>query len=429
MDSILVTTKPLAKEKTQMLDIRTNRRDFIRVGGLGLGYLSLSDAISAEDMMSSNDKSVVWVWLGGGPTQFETFHAPTGSVPDTHSSVSDVVTHSNGLAFGGLFENLIQRGDNLTAVNSFSHGDSSHRQATHWMMTGHRNPKRETTADSEFPGHGAIVSSVFGSNHPANGMPAYVKQGKIEGEQPAFLGGANKPFDPSNKENLIPKVAIDRLKDRKRLLGLFDSKRKFFSTQASSFEKIGDQAYNVVLGNAKDAFDLEQEDQKARERYGKGGIGDQMLLARRLTQFGSKFVTVHYGGWDMHSNVKKALEGKVPPLDKALSAFVDDIYDMGISKNVLLVVTGEFGRTRLNANSGRDHWPSITPMLLSGGDYEHGRVIGKADKGYYPTDQKIGPIDLAATLFDHFEIDDKIQRMDQSGRPRYLLDGEGRVIL
>ena len=416
-----------AKKEAKMLDIRTNRRDFIRVGGLGMNYLSLSDAISAEEVIS-NDKSVVWVWLGGGPTQFETFHAPTGPVPDTHSSVSDIVTHSNGLAFGGLFENLIKRGDNLTAINSFSHGDSSHRQATHWMMTGQRNPKRENTADSEFPGHGAIVSSVFGSNHPANGMPAYVKQGKIEGEQPAFLGGAHKPFDPSNKENLSPRIELDRFKDRKGLLERFDKKTNL-SKDAESFAKIGKQAYNVIMGEAKNAFDLEKEKPETRERYGKGGIGDQMLLAKRLAEHGTRFVTVHYGGWDMHSNVKTALEGKVPPLDKALSAFVDDIYDSGLSKNVMLVVTGEFGRTRLNANSGRDHWPSITPMLLSGGDYEHGRVIGKADKGYYPTDQKIGPIDLAMTLFDHFNIDPKIQRIDQGGRPRYLLDGEGKVIL
>jgi hypothetical protein len=411
-----------------MLDIRTNRRDFIRVGGLGLGYLSLSDAISAEGVGLSNDKSVVWVWLGGGPTQFETFHSPTGPVPDTHSSVSDVVTHSNGLAFGGLFENLIKRGDNLTSVNSFSHGDSSHRQATHWMMTGQHNPKRDTTADSEFPGHGAIVSSVFGSNHPANGMPAYVKQGKIEGEQPTFLGGVHKPFDPSNKDNLSPRIEMDRFTFRRGLLEQFDKKKKL-SKDAESFSTIGNQAYSVMLGDAKDAFDIEKEKPATRERYGKGGIGDQMLLAKRLAEYGTKFVTVHYGGWDMHGNIKSALEGKVPPLDKALSAFVDDIYDSGLSKNVMLVVTGEFGRTRLNANSGRDHWPSITPMLLSGGDYEHGRVIGKADKGYYPTDQKIGPIDLAMTLFDHFDIDPKIQRIDQGGRPRYLLDGEGKVIL
>jgi len=411
-----------------MFDIRTNRRDFIRVGGLGLGYLSLSDAMSAEDIMSSNDKSVVWVWLGGGPTQFETFHAPTGPVPETHASVSDIVTHSNGLAFGGLFENLIKRGDNLTAVNSFSHGDSSHRQATHWMMTGQRNPKRENTADSEFPGHGAIASSVFGSNHPINGMPAYVKQGKIEGEQPAFLGGAHKPFDPSNKDNLSPRIEIERFKERKGLLESFD-KKKNLSKDAESFATIGKQAYNVIMGEAKNAFDLDKEKPETRERYGKGGVGDQMLLAKRLAQYGTKFVTVHYGGWDMHGNIKKAIEGKVPPLDKALSAFVDDIYDSGLSKNVLLVVTGEFGRTRLNANSGRDHWPSITPMLLSGGDYEHGRVIGKADKGYYPVDHKVGPIDLAMTLLDHFDIDPKIQRIDQGGRPRYLLDGEGKVIL
>jgi len=296
------------------------------------------------------------------------------------------------------------------------------------MMTGQRNPKRENTADSEFPGHGAIASSVFGSNHPINGMPAYVKQGKIEGEQPAFLGGAHKPFDPSNKDNLSPRIEIERFKERKGLLESFD-KKKNLSKDAESFATIGKQAYNVIMGEAKNAFDLDKEKPETRERYGKGGIGDQMLLAKRLAEYGTKFVTVHYGGWDMHGNIKKAIEGKVPPLDKALSAFVDDIYDSGLSKNVLLVVTGEFGRTRLNANSGRDHWPSITPMLLSGGDYEHGRVIGKADKGYYPVDHKVGPIDLAMTLLDHFDIDPEVQRIDQGGRPRYLLDGEGKVIL
>ena len=132
---------------------------------------------------------------------------------------------------------------------------------------------------------------------------------------------------------------------------------------------------------------------------------------------------------DRHGNIKKALEGRVPPLDKALAAFVQDIYQSGLSEKVLLVVTGEFGRTRLNQNAGRDHWPSITPMLLSGGGYGHGRVIGKSDKAYYPTESKVTPIDLAATMFDHFGIPQGIQRVDQGGRPRYLLEGEGKVIL
>ncbi len=415
-----------------MIDINFNRRDFLRVGGLGAGlsFLPFSDNVfSQETSLSPNNKSVVWVWLGGGPTQFETFHAPTNQVPDTHRPVTGMVTHKNGLAFGGLFTELIKQGDHLTAVNSFSHGDSSHRQATHWMMTGHRNPKRENTANSEYPGHGAIASAVFGSNHPTNGMPAYVKQGKIEGEQPTYLGGAHKPFDPSNKENLTPRISIDRFADRKDLLQSLDRPARVVSKQAQSFSKIGNTAYNVILGNAKDAFDLDKEPEAMREMYGKGGVGDQMLLARRLAQFGTKFVTVHYGGWDMHSNIKKSLEGRVPPLDKALAAFVKDIHDNGMSEDVLLIVTGEFGRTRLNGNSGRDHWPSITPMLLSGGGYNHGRVIGKSDKAYVPTEGKVGPIDVAATMFDHFGIPKDEMRTDTSGRPRFLLEGDGKVIL
>ena len=415
-----------------MLDFDFNRRDFLRVGGLGAGLsvLPFSDeAFAEEEFILPSQKSVVWVWLGGGPTQFETFHAPTDTVPDTHRPVTGAVTHKNGLAFGGLFKELIQQGDHLTAVNSFSHGDSSHRQATHWMMTGHRNPKRENTADSEYPGHGAIASAVFGANHPTNGMPAYVKQGKIEGEQPTFLGGAHKPFDPSNKDNLTPRVSVSRFTERKELLGALDRSDKVRSKEADSFTKIGNAAYNVILGNAKDAFDLDKEPEAMREMYGKGGVGDQMLLARRLAQFGTKFITVHYGGWDMHGNIKKALEGRVPPLDKALAAFVKDIHQSGMSENILLVVTGEFGRTRLNANSGRDHWPSITPMLLSGGKYNHGRVIGSADKAYYPKVGKVGPLDVAATLFDHFGIPKEIQRTDQGGRPRYLLEGEAKIIL
>jgi hypothetical protein len=413
-----------------MLKVNFNRRDFVKIGAIGggLSYIPFSDTVFAQENIVSKSKSVVWLWLGGGPTQFETFHAPTEDVPDPYRPVTGMVRHPNGLAFGGLFEQLIKRGEHLTAVNSFSHGDSSHRQATHWMMTGHRNPKRENTADSEFPGHGAIASAVFGSNDPANGMPAYVKQGKIEGEQPTFLGGAHKPFDPSNKDNLTPRIKLPRFKDRKDLLRSFDQ-GKIFSSEADSFVRIGDQAYNVILGNAKNAFDLDKEKPETRDRYGKGGIGDQMLLARRLAQFGTKFITVHYGGWDMHGNIANALKGRVPPLDKAISAFVDDIYESELSEDVLLVVTGEFGRTRLNGNAGRDHWPAITPMLLSGGNYSHGRVIGKSDKAYYPTESKVTPIDLAATLFDHLGIDPEIQKVDKSGRPRYLLDGEGKPIL
>lgn len=403
------------------------RRDFVKGGILGSSLL-FSDVSFADIEPISNDKSVIWIWLGGGPTQFETFHATTNT-PDAFKSTNGIVSHPNGLAFGGLFTNLIKRGEYLTSVNSFSHKDPSHRQATQFMQTGQYNSKRDQTAGHEFPSHGSIISSVYGSNHPTNGMPHFVKQGRIEGEDPAFLGGAYKPFDPSNKDNLIPKVPVERFSNRKALLDGFDSKRKFISEQADSFTEIGNQAYDVVLGNAKDAFDLDKESDKTKGKYGKSSIGEQLLLSRRLSEFGTKFTTVHYGGWDMHSNIANSLKGKVPPLDKALSALIDDLNDRGMYKDTLVIVTGEFGRTKLNANSGRDHWPSITTLLLAGGNYNHGGVIGKSDKSYYPTSDKFGPLDLSATIFDHFGIDPKIQRVDQAGRPRYLLDGDAKVIL
>ena len=403
-----------------------NRRTFLKAGVIG-SSLTFSDIAFADAPLQ--DKSVIWVWLGGGPTQFETFHAPTNPVPDIFQPVDGFVTHPNGLAFGGSFKQLIQRGDKLTSVNSFSHRDSSHRQATQFMQTGQYNAKRDQTAGHEFPGHGAIVSSIFGANNNRNGVPTYVKQGRIEGEDPTFLGGSYKPFDPSNKENLTPKVKEDRFKERKDLLDNFDKSRRFLSATADSFTKIGDQAYDVVLGNAKDAFDLEQESDSTKDKYGKSSVGSQLLLARRLSEFGTKFVTVHYGGWDMHSNISSAMQGKAPPLDQALAALVDDLEDRGMTQDTMLVVTGEFGRTKLNANAGRDHWPSITTLLLAGGNYNHGRVIGEADRAYYPSSNKFGPLDLSATIFDHFGIDPKIQKIDQAGRPRYLLDGEASVIL
>ena len=128
-----------------------------------------------------------------------------------------MVDKPTGMAFGSHWQDLIKQAPHLNVVDSFTHGDSSHRQATHWMMTSHYNKERSQTSSSMFPSHGSIVSAVYGANHPQNGVPAYVKQGKIEGEDPSWLGGAYKPFDPSNKDNLTPRVDIDRFTNRNEL--------------------------------------------------------------------------------------------------------------------------------------------------------------------------------------------------------------------
>jgi len=415
-----------------MLDIHSNRRDFLRVGAIGAGFSSmgLSDLAVAKEDQDLKDSSVVWVWLAGGPTQFETFHAPKeDNVPDEYRPVGGaLVDKATGMAFGSYWQDLIKQASNLNVVDSFTHGDSSHRQATHWVMTGQKNNERSQTAGSMHPSHGSIVSSLYGANNPTNGVPCYVKQGKIEGEDPAWLGGAYKPFDPSNKDNLTPRVEIDRFTNRNDLLKSLEGVN-IPSPSADSVTKFNQQAFDVILGTAKDAFNLDKEDEKTKEMYGKDSIGQQLLLARRLCEFGTRFVTINYGGWDMHSNIANALKSRVPPIDKALAAFVADIHQRGLNEKILLIVTGEFGRTKLNANAGRDHWPSISTMLMSGGRYDSGRVIGKADKSYSPSESPYGPIDVAATMFDHFGIPENTQKIDNGGRPRYLLEGEAKVIL
>lgn len=415
-----------------MFDIYSNRRDFLRVGAIGAGFstIGLSDLALAEEEQPLKDSSVVWVWLGGGPTQFETFHAPKEDyVPDEYRSQGGaLVDKTTGMAFGSNWTNLIKQAPKLNVVDSFTHGDSSHRQATHWVMTGQRNKERSQTGGTMYPSHGSIVSSIYGANHPENGVPCYVKQGRIEGEDPAWLGGAYKPFDPSNKDNLTPRVDIERFNGRNELLNELTG-AKITSASADSVTKFNQQAFDVILGTAKDAFNLDKEDEKTKEAYGKDSIGQQLLLARRLCEFGSRFVTIHYGGWDMHSNISNALKGRVPPLDIGLAAFVEDVWQRGLNEKILLIVTGEFGRTKLNKNAGRDHWPSISTLLMSGGKYDHGRVIGKSDKSYTPKEKPFGPIDVAATMFDHFGISKGIQKVDNGGRPRYLLEGEAKVIL
>ena len=417
-----------------MLDFFFNRRDFLRVGSIGAGMtaIGLSDAaFSAQSNTppSYKDKTVVWLWLGGGPTQFETFHAPNDSVPSEWQPVNGAIHDSKtNITLGADWTELSKHTSKLNVVNSFSHKDSSHRQGTHFMMTGHYNPERSTTSMPMHPSFGSIIAACYGPNDPHNGVPTYVKQGKIEGDEGSWLGGAYQPFDPSNKDNLTPRIDLTRFSNRKDLLGSLDATR-VSGKSAQSVEFYKGQAYDVILGSAKDAFNLDKEDEKTKELYGEDSIGQQLLLARRLAENGTRFITLHYGGWDMHSNISKAIKGKVPPIDKAISGFLQDVWDRGLNEKIILIVTGEFGRTKFNANSGRDHWPSITPMLMAGGEYQSGRTIGTADRSYSPLENPVGPIDLQATLFDHFGIPANIQKVDNGGRPRYLLEGEGKVIL
>jgi len=192
-----------------------------------------------------------------------------------------------------------------------------------------------------------------------------------------------------------------------------------------SFEQ---QAFNLVLSRSQQAFDLKFEDPRVVDRYGKG-LGQQLLTARRLCEAGCGFVTINYGGWDMHGNIKQSLEQRSPEMDHAVAALVEDINQRGMENNILLVISGEFGRTpKINGNAGRDHWAPLSTLALAGGGLKMGQVVGEsAAKVDVPKTTPIRPQDLMATLFQVLGIDRRVQFVDQAGRPVYMIE-DGRPI-
>lgn len=411
-----------------MINLQFNRRDFMKVGGIStaMSAVGLTDIQAADSpvCLSPNDKSVVWVWLGGGATQVETFD-PKPDAPDNVRAINGTVKTNADYLIGSDWQQLAGVGDKMTVVRSFTHGNSSHRTATHWVMTGHNSTDNSPQSPAKEPAYGSVVSTAYGSNHPFNGMPAYVRVNNIQFDGGAWLGSTHKPYNATGEgvKNLQLRVDKQGFLGRQDLLVGLDRMRNGVDQGADDWADLRTQSYSMLLNNIAEAFDIKKEKPATLEKYGKG-VGEQMLLARRLVEKGTKFVTLHYGGWDMHSNISNALKGRVPPIDQALRAFIDDIYNKNINKDVLLVVTGEFGRTyKINGNSGRDHWPRLSPLMFAGGDFDMGRVIGEStSKAEEPKTSPLTPQNVTATLFKHFGLDQHMQRLDMAGRPKYFLD-------
>ena len=409
----------------------TTRRDFLRVGGLGaLGLGGLMQARSAAEAAtgkSSRHTSVVWLWLGGGPTHVETFDPKMTAPVEYRSVTGEVKTRVPGVTLGGNFTGMAQVADKMAFVRSFHHGNSGHGGGTHWVMTGYNNRGIDNGGLPSRPSIGSIAAKHRGPNHPSTGMPTYVRLGGIGADGPAFLGTPYAPFGTSGeaRKNMSLQTKVGRLEDRRSLLTGLDRLRRTADRQGvveglNAFEQ---QAFNLVLGKAPEAFDLKKEDPRTVAKYG-GGLGGSMLMARRLCEAGCGFVTLSYGGWDMHGNIARSMNGRGPVVDRAVSAFVDDVHQRGLSDNILLVVTGEFGRTpKINRNKGRDHWAPLSTLALAGGGLRMGQTVGESDaKVYRPKNNPVTPQDLMATVFHVLGIDQGIQFINQGGRPVFMVE-------
>jgi hypothetical protein len=408
----------------------STRRDFLKIGTLAGTGVALPDLLRARAAAksSSRNTSVVWLWLGGGPTHVETFD-PKMSAPAEYRSVTGAVnTNVPGIDLGANFTKMAGVADKMAFVRSFAHRNSGHGGGTHWVMTGYDFAAADNGAPANKPGLGAILSRYKGANNPSTGLPTYVRMNGILGDGPSWLGAPYAPFDVAGRArtNMNLAVTVDRLGDRRQLLKSFDSvdRRIDQSGLMSGLDGFEQQAFDLILSRAKDVFDVKREDPRTRDKYGPE-LGEQLLMARRLCEGGAGFVTIHYGGWDMHGNIRDAMNRLGPKVDRAVSAFVEDCHDRGLSDDVLLVITGEFGRTpRINGGAGRDHWAPLSTLALSGGGLKMGQVVGQSsEKAEVPKSTPIGPQDLMATVFEVLGLPQDLHYKDPSGRPTPMVNG------
>jgi hypothetical protein len=471
---------------------RIGRRDFLRIGTLGLGGLTLVDrfraaALAREKNSYVKDKSVVLLFLAGGPSQYETFDPKPDGLEGFTSIAGHIATSVPGVRFSSYLPQLARRADRLSVVRSFQTKHAEHNGAHKQILTADL-----TVMDGKpikEPGLGTICARAAGSVDPRTGMPRHAMippttrynglragfagsyESVMEGSQPAGLGASYAPFQLQVKmqegeaeksksrneegearsilQDLEPHLGDTELDGRLSLLRQIDKldRRLDASGVMDSMDIYARQAANLLRsGDVRKAIDLSLEDPRTLAAYDtehfrnwscdesskfiRGGpsigfsLGRQLLLARRLCEAGCGFVTVINANWDFHArkNIPNIPEGMGvfgPPLDHAVSAFLDDIEQRGLSDQILLVITGEFGRTGLDKNLGRHHHPKSCPLVFAGGGLKHGQVIGQTERrGTEPAGDPITIDDLHATILDQM-FDVGQLRLD-TGLPRVV---------
>lgn len=438
-----------------------SRRSFLKAGYLGLAGLSLADLLRVEarakdigvKSRTDRDLSVILVWLDGGPPQHETYDPKPEASSEFRGPFKAIDTKTPGIQLSELFVETAKVMDKASVIRSMHHNNGDHFAAAHWMLTGYLG-SNASSLTPQYPSAGSIITKIQGAKRP--GMPAYVGLPNTHsvGLSPgyhgaAYLGVAYNPFaadgDPNNDGYQVPNLNLPsgvdsrRVGNRRELLTSFDRARKDIDNSGlmDGLDRFGQQAFDLVTGPAaREAFNIKKEDPRLRDRYGRHNWGQSALMARRLVESGVRFVTLTFGGWDMHSSIERAMRNAGPPLDNAVGTLIDDLDRRGLLETTIVLVMGEFGRTpRINnglpgndPTPGRDHWGEVMSVLVAGGGFAGGRVIGSSNaRGEYPKDQPIAPQDLLATLYHKMGIDPRTSFLNRSGRP-IPIGSDGRII-
>lgn len=405
-----------------------SRRDVLR-GGLAAGVgLLLGNHVTAYGLPTPSParpgakaRSVIQVWLWGGPCHIDTFDPKPDAGSDfTGPLRNPIPTNVDGIRIGELLPQLAKLADKYSIVRSMTHGNNGHETAAYMVQTARQPGGRDV-----YPCIGAVVSLFRGYGAGYKGLiPPYIVLTQPQGRfsESGFLGTRYKPFATGGDPARIPFVvegvvaqgiSTERQQKRRELLAKLDTLGQAMPNdpQIQALKDCDRQAYDLILGDAGKVFDLSLEKDDLRERYGRTTFGQSCLLARRLVEKGVPYITINYGGWDTHKGHFQTMQRKLPELDRGLATLLQDLFERGLLETTIVWCCGEFGRTprvqwEAPWNGGRNHWGRVFSVLVAGGGFKGGQVVGSSDaKGEEVKDRPVYPVDLIGSMYALLGID------------------------
>jgi hypothetical protein len=411
------------------------RRGFLRVGAASALGLTLVDwfRLKAQSPAAPKAKSVIQLWMAGGPTQTDTWDPKPNAGEDFTGPLRRAIpTNVNGIQIGELLPLMAKQADKYTILRGMTHGNNAHEVAAYIMQTGSM-----PTSELVYPAIGAIVALKNGGRSV---LPPYITLTNPLGRfsEAGFLGNAAKTFAPGGDPNnvnfrvqgLVPPRGMteSRINERRSLLKSVDGLAASLDRHQvyREMDEFQQKAYALILGDARKAFDLTQEKDSVRDRYGRNQFGQSCLLARRLVEAGVPFVTINDGGWDTHKDNFETMRKKLPIQDQAFSALLEDLSQRGLLSSTIVTWFGEFGRTPRIANEapwfgGRHHWAAAFSSVVAGGGFQAGQVLGSTDaRGESVRDRPVYPWDISASIYHLLGIDTKSRLPHPQGCVAYI---------
>ena len=420
--------KPLAdKQIARMSRSAITRREAVQrtllgAAGLVLGHHLSLRALAATPSAKAKAKSVIQIWMWGGPSHLDTWDPKPEAGNDYCGPLNKpIATNVDGIRICELMPQLAKHADKYAIIRSMTHGNNGHETASYMVQTARAAGGRDV-----FPSVGAVVSLFKGGQAGYKGLiPPYIVLTEPQGRfsEAGFLGGRYKPFatggDPGQARFAVegvvaPGISDDRQRERRELLHKLDTLEHAMpaDTQLAASDQCEKQAYDLILGDAGKVFDLSQEKDELRERYGRNTFGQSCLVARRLVERGVPYVTINYkGGWDTHKQNFQVMRRRLPEMDKGMATLLQDLAEHGLLDSTIVWWTGEFGRTpkvqwEAPWNGGRGHHGQVFSAVVAGGGFKGGQVVGASDaKGEAVKERPVYPCDVIGSMYELLGID------------------------